>query len=226
MRSTLTELSARLAIRARLPALLMDRPDGCLPTSTVSISFGGVVVRSITHRRLSGTCLNTPFSLTTLSEFATMARVSSGVIARFTGGPAMVLGNGRLMMIFGASGSVPMSMIDRVSLPAALRITLPSLSQASFSSLATIISSRFPAGATLAQPARWSAASAVMAAMMEVRKFTGFSFGLNDSVARIDQTMVASKRTKTPRVFLQLRLKLCSYINSILRPLVMRGSLI
>ena len=46
--STLIELSARLAISAVLPARLMDMPEGCLPTATVSISFGGLVVRSIT----------------------------------------------------------------------------------------------------------------------------------------------------------------------------------
>ncbi len=48
MLSTLSELSARLAISARLPARLIDMPEGCLPTATVSISLGGLVVRSIT----------------------------------------------------------------------------------------------------------------------------------------------------------------------------------
>ena len=46
--STLIELSARLAIKARSPARLIERPDGCLPTATVSISAGGLLVRSIT----------------------------------------------------------------------------------------------------------------------------------------------------------------------------------
>ena len=48
MRSTLIELSVRLAIKARLPARLIDMPEGCLPTATVSIRAGGLVVRSIT----------------------------------------------------------------------------------------------------------------------------------------------------------------------------------
>jgi hypothetical protein len=46
--STLIELSARFAISARLPARLIDMPDGCLPTATVSISRGGPAVRSMT----------------------------------------------------------------------------------------------------------------------------------------------------------------------------------
>ena len=48
MRSTLIELSARLVTSARLPARLIDRPEGCLPTMTVSISAGGLALRSIT----------------------------------------------------------------------------------------------------------------------------------------------------------------------------------
>ncbi len=46
--STLIELSARLAMSARFPARLIDMPEGCLPTATVSISDGGLVVRSMT----------------------------------------------------------------------------------------------------------------------------------------------------------------------------------
>ena len=46
--STLIELSARLVSSARLPARLIDMPEGCLPTVTVSISFGGLVLRSMT----------------------------------------------------------------------------------------------------------------------------------------------------------------------------------
>jgi hypothetical protein len=46
--STLMELSARLAMSARLPARLIDIPEGCLPTATVSMRVGGFVVRSMT----------------------------------------------------------------------------------------------------------------------------------------------------------------------------------
>lgn len=86
MRSTLTELSARLATSASVPARLIDRPEGCLPMASVSISFGGVAARSITNSRLSGTWRRTPFSSTTLSELATSASFSSAVIARLVGG--------------------------------------------------------------------------------------------------------------------------------------------
>ena len=146
MRSTLMELSARLATSARVPARLIDSPDGCLPTLTVSISRGGLATRSMTQTRVSGTCLRTPPSSTTLSELATSARLSSGVMARLTGGPAMVLASGRLTIIFGPSGSVPMSITDTESLPIGARTTRPASSQLCFSSLPTIISSRLPAG--------------------------------------------------------------------------------
>ena len=89
-----------------------------------------------------------------------MASVSSGEIARLTGGPAMVLGSGRLAMMRGASGSVPMSMMDRESRPGADSTTLPVASQDCFSSLATIISSRLPGLAMgAAQPVAASTAA-------------------------------------------------------------------
>ena len=46
--STLIELSARLATSASVPCRLIASPDGCLPTSTVVRSAGGLVVRSMT----------------------------------------------------------------------------------------------------------------------------------------------------------------------------------
>ena len=95
---------------------LIDRPDGCLPTLTVSISCGGLAVRSMTQSRVSGTCLRTPPSLTTLIELATSARPSSGVIARLVGGPTIVLVSGRLTSVRGASVGLLYS-AGRVSAP-------------------------------------------------------------------------------------------------------------
>ena len=46
--STLIVPSARLVTSARLPAALMLKPDGCLPTVTVAASFGGLALRSMT----------------------------------------------------------------------------------------------------------------------------------------------------------------------------------
>ncbi len=45
---TVTPLPARLAINISLPVRAIDSPEGCLPTVTVSISFGGVAFRSMT----------------------------------------------------------------------------------------------------------------------------------------------------------------------------------
>jgi hypothetical protein len=38
-------LSARFVTSARSPFLLISSPDGCLPTSTVPICFGGFAIR-------------------------------------------------------------------------------------------------------------------------------------------------------------------------------------
>jgi hypothetical protein len=57
----------------------------------------------------------------------------------------MVLASGRLTMILGASGSVPISKMDTVSRPGALMTPLPASSQLCYSSLPTIISCRLPA---------------------------------------------------------------------------------
>lgn len=176
MRSTLTELSARLATSARLPARLIDRPEGCLPTVSVSISLGGVVLRSITNRRLSGTCRRTPFSSTTLSELATSASVSPGVIARLTGGPAMVLSSCRLPTSLGASGSVPMSSTCTVSRPIGARITAPASLHDCFSSLATSMSWRCAvAGVRLVQPETAASAARARVASAAGRNFMGRS---------------------------------------------------
>ena len=42
MESTETLLPTRLATKARSPFLEIDRPEGLLPTVSVSISFGGL----------------------------------------------------------------------------------------------------------------------------------------------------------------------------------------
>ena len=54
------ELSARLAMSARVPARLIDMPEGCLPTATVSMRVGGLVVRSMTYSLLSGAGFQLP----------------------------------------------------------------------------------------------------------------------------------------------------------------------
>ena len=84
------------------------------------MSAGGLTVRSITKSLLSGTSFQAAPSCCASMEFATSASPSSGVIARFTGGPKTEFMSGRFTTILGASGSVPMSMMETVSLPGAL----------------------------------------------------------------------------------------------------------
>ena len=69
-----------------------------------------------------------------------MARRSSGVIARFVGGPMIVFISGRLTTMRGASRFV-MSTIETVSFPGALKTVLPPSSQPIFWSLPMIMSS-------------------------------------------------------------------------------------
>src|SRR6267378_6110130 len=167
MRSTLIEPSARFATSARLPARLIDMPEGCLPAAIVSISFGGLTVRSMTQIRLSGTCFHAPPSWTTFIELATSARLSSGVMARLTGGPTIVFASGSTTSVFGARGSVPTSKIATESRPGGPITAFPDSSQLCFSSSPTIISSRFPAAggfiaAQLASATRLAAVTRVL----------------------------------------------------------------
>ena len=69
-----------------------------------------------------------------------MARRSSGVIARLTGGPKIEFMSGKLMRIFGASRFV-MSTTEIVSLPGATNDRFPSASKTTLSSLPMIIKS-------------------------------------------------------------------------------------
>src|SRR5882757_1797385 len=85
--TTETLLPSRLAINARSPFLEIDRPDGCRPTVTVSINFGGLAVRSITYSLLSGTDFQELPSWTWTTELATRPSLPSGVICRLVGGP-------------------------------------------------------------------------------------------------------------------------------------------
>ena len=138
--STLIDLSTRLATRAKSPSRLMATPDGCRPTSSVAACTGGVILRSMTKTLLSGTCFQEAPSCTQSRELATIASRSSGVIARFVGGPISEFINGRFATIFGAAGSVPMSTIETVSFPGGITWRVFVSSQANFWSLPTIIS--------------------------------------------------------------------------------------
>src|SRR5262249_3469462 len=135
--NTLIDLPARLVTRARLPAGLTLRPDGCLPTVTVSPSLGGLAFRPTTQTLLPGPCLNASPSLLTSIESATSAIELVGSIARLTGGPTTEFLSGRLATIFGLSGSAT-SRITTESFPAGDTIGLPWSSHKSFSSLPTI----------------------------------------------------------------------------------------
>src|SRR3989442_5647882 len=193
MRSTLIEPSARFATSARLPARLIDMPEGCLPAVTVSISLGGFAVRSMTQIRLSGTCFQAPPSWATFIELATSARLSSGVMARLTGGPTMVFMSGRETRIFGASGSVPTSMIATESRPGGPMTALPDASQLCFSSRPTIISSRFPAAAGFiaAKPATATRIAAT------IRVLKGFTAGKSADMVSLSYEL--ESRHGTPR---------------------------
>src|ERR1043166_6287381 len=95
MESTATELSARFVTSARLPARLIAIPEGCLPTLTVAICAGGFDLRSTTNTSVDGAPFHASPSCTQSMEFATSARLSFGVIARFTGGPKTEFMSGR-----------------------------------------------------------------------------------------------------------------------------------
>src|SRR5215831_19284918 len=101
--ATVTEWSARLAIRISVPALLMAIPEGCLPTVTVSTRVGGRACRSITNSLLSGLGFHVPLSSTHSTELATSATCSSGVMARLVGGPNSEFIRGKVPTIRGAS---------------------------------------------------------------------------------------------------------------------------
>ena len=116
-------------------------PEGCWPTSTVSISAGGSASRSITYSLLSGAGFQAPPSCTQFIALVASASFSSGVIARLVGGPKIEFISCRLATIFGLPGSVPMSTIETISSPGAANTCLPASSQLTFWSLPTIMSS-------------------------------------------------------------------------------------
>ena len=161
--STLIELSLRLATSARLPARLIDRPEGCLPTATVSISLGGLVVRSITYSLLSGTAFQFAPSGAQSIEFATRPSVPSGVTARLVGGPKIEFISGRLATMRGWAGSVPMSTIVTTSLPGATLFKAPSSAKTALVSTPTSMNSGLPEadGMAVEQAASSAVATAV-----------------------------------------------------------------
>ena len=65
-----------------------------MPTVTVSISLGGLAVRSITNSLLSGATFHAVPSCTITTEFATSASLPSAVICRLVGGPSSEFING------------------------------------------------------------------------------------------------------------------------------------
>src|SRR5258708_6402435 len=137
MERTVMELSALLATSARLPARLIAIPEGCLPPLTVAISAGGFALRSITNMSLPGELFHAPPSWTQSIELATRARLPSGVMARFVGGPYTEFISGRLPMSRGFSRS-PMSSTSTASLPGGDKTALPSASQNTLLSTPTI----------------------------------------------------------------------------------------
>src|SRR5437870_4574178 len=96
-----------------------------------------------------------------------MASRSSGVMARFTGGPKIEFMSWRFAITRGDSGSLPMSMMETVSLPGGAKTGLPASSQPTFSSLPTIISSAPLAGSTTAPVATMTSARSTVANFME-----------------------------------------------------------
>src|SRR5215510_10458521 len=140
MERTLMELSARLATSARLPARLIATPEGCLPPLIVAINAGGFDLRSTTKMSLPGTPFHAPPSCTQSIELATRARLSSGVMARFTGGPNTEFISGRAVTSRGFSRLL-MSRMATASLPGGENSSLPSASQNTLLSIPTIICS-------------------------------------------------------------------------------------
>jgi len=114
--STETLLPARLAISARSPLREMARPEGCLPTVTVSISLGGAASRSMTYSLSSGAGFQAPLSCTELTELATRPRRPFGVICRLVGGPSREFTSGKLARMRGWAG-LAMSMTSTASAP-------------------------------------------------------------------------------------------------------------
>src|SRR5260221_14183906 len=86
MPKTETVPSPRLATSASVPSALMDRPAGDFPASSSAITLGGETVRSMTERRLSGTCLVGSAGGDLLDD-ATNARFSAGGPPPVGGGP-------------------------------------------------------------------------------------------------------------------------------------------
>ena len=125
--STLIDPSARLATSAMVPVGLNDRPEGCLPSSSVSTRFGGFAFKSITNSLFVGPALLTPFSCVTVMESATNAIAPFGEIARFVGGPTIEFSSGRDATILGSSG-LARSTIRTASLPVGLTTGLPAAS--------------------------------------------------------------------------------------------------
>ena len=135
--STEIDPSSRLQTSASVPAALIARPDGFLPSVRVAMTAGGLAFRSMTNSRLSETVVKLPSLGTPLTELATKARSRDGVIARLVGGPTIVLSSGIVATIRSAAG-FDMSMIDSVSCPPSCGVGLP-FSKVIFSSLPTII---------------------------------------------------------------------------------------
>src|ERR671913_135384 len=144
MASTLIELSARFAINARVPARLMDIPDGCLPTVTVLSNRGGLVVRSITYSLLSGAGFQPVPSCIQSIELATSASCPLGVMLKLVGGPKIEFISGRLATILGLAGFVPISTIVTESLPGAENWILPSLPHVTLLSMPITMYSGLP----------------------------------------------------------------------------------
>ena len=111
-------------------------PEGCLPTVTVPITFGGLAFRSTTKTLLSGTSLWLQPSTSGATELATSAISPDGTIARLVGGPTTEFISGIVALMRGAPG-LERSITLKVSWPGSRTIGLW-FSIPFFSSLPTI----------------------------------------------------------------------------------------
>ncbi len=111
--TTLTDFPARLAIKAKLPSEDIDNPEGCKPTSNVSMSVDFSPLRAITNNLLSGVGFHLPSTFSHFTALVTKPILSSGVTCKLVGGPKREFDNGRFATDFGNSGSEISTMLIR-----------------------------------------------------------------------------------------------------------------
>src|SRR4030095_13551514 len=136
--SSTTDLSSRQATSARSPALLIEVPEGCFPTSIERTWRGGRVRRSTTCSLLSGSDFHLSPSRTQFTALLMRASRWSGVTATFVGGPMSEFGRGSVPITTGIS-RFDMSRNVTLSLPGSRNTGCPRSSKVTFSSFPTTI---------------------------------------------------------------------------------------